>query len=214
MKLYEYPDYHYNYKIVVPTIGGLKVSKERGISGAGATLVALGVVVSLGLWMGAIFGMPSATNENLAKLPPVAIDPLASSSGGSNSSSSSSSSASTGTSSSTSGGSSGTQSASGGYSSGGFTGLPFLPQSPKSKTLLDTSMPGYTIFNNTCSGCHGSDLEGGVGPELRGMGNVANESKVVSFITSGKGMMPPGGGLTSSAQIKQVADWLMKQTQK
>ena len=181
------------------------MSKERGISGAGASLVALGVVVSLGLWMGAIFGLPNSTNENLAKLPPVAIDPLASSSGGS-----SSSSASTGTSSNSSGGSSsGTQSA-----SGGPDGLPFQPQSPKSKTLLDTSMPGYTIFNSTCSGCHGSDLEGSVGPELRGIGNVANESTLVSFITSGKGMMPAGGGLTSSAQIKQVADWLMKQTQK
>ena len=173
------------------------MSKERGISGAGASLVALGVVVSLGLWMGAIFGLPSSTNENLAKLPPVAIDPLASSSGGS-----SSNPASAGTSSNSSGGSSGAQSASGGYSSGGFTGLPFLPQSPKSKTLLDTSMPGYTIFNNTCSGCHGSNLEGGVGPELRGIGNVANESTLVSFITSGKGMMPPGGGLTSSAQTE------------
>ncbi len=177
---------------------------ERGISGAGATLVALGVVVSLGLWMGAIFGLPSATNENLAKLPPVAIDPLATSSGGSGSSS-----ASTGASSNSSGGSSGTQSA-----AGGPNGMPFAPQSPKSKTLLDTSMPGYTIFNNTCSGCHGSDLEGGVGPELRGIGNVANETTLISFITKGKDIMPPGGGLTSSAQIKQVADWLMKQTQK
>lgn len=67
---------------------------------------------------------------------------------------------------------------------------------------------------NTCAGCHGNDLEGSVGPELRGIGNVANEPKLISFITSGKDIMPPGGGLTSPAQIKQVADWLMKQTQK
>lgn len=93
-------------------------------------------------------------------------------------------------------------------------GLPFKQQNPKNKSLFKTSMTGYVIYNNTCSGCHGSDLEGSVGPELRGIGNVANEPKLISFIKSGKGIMPPGGGLTSLAQIKQVADWLMKQTQK
>ncbi len=179
--------------------------KERGLSGAGVTIVAVGVVVSLGLWMTAIFGMPAATNEDLAKLPPVSIDPLANSSGSSSSSAGSSASPSASSS------SSGTPSAA---SAGGPNGLPFQPQSPKSKTLLDTSMPGFAIFNNTCSGCHGSDLEGSVGPELRGIGNVANEATLVKFITSGKDIMPPGGGLTSPAQITQVADWLMKQTQK
>ncbi len=179
--------------------------KERGLSGAGVTIVAVGVVVSLGLWMTAIFGMPAATNENLAKLPPVSVDPLANPSGGSSGSSGASASPSAPSS------SSGTPSAA---SAGGPDGMPFQPQSPKSKTLLDTSMPGFAIYNSTCSGCHGSNLEGSVGPELRGIGNVANEAALVTFITSGKGMMPPGGSLTSPAQITQVADWLMKQTQK
>ena len=97
---------------------------------------------------------------------------------------------------------------------GVVTGLPFKQQNPKNTSLFDTSMSGYTIYSNTCSGCHGMNLEGSVGPALLGIGNFANESKLINFITAGKGIMPPGGGLTSPAQIQQVADWLMKQTQK
>lgn len=185
--------------------------RNRGLSGAGVLLVAAGAVVGLGAWLVAIYALPSSTtNANSAKLPALAIDPLAA--GGSSSSSATSggtSSSSTGTT------SAGTQSAaSGGGFTAGFTDLPFPPQNPTSKTLLATSMPGYQLFMNTCAGCHGQSLEGSVGPELRGIGNVTTSAKLGAFITTGKGMMPPNGGLSSPAQVQQVADWLAKQTQK
>jgi mono/diheme cytochrome c family protein len=95
-----------------------------------------------------------------------------------------------------------------------LTDLPFPPQNPTSTTLLATSMPGYKLYMNTCTGCHGQDLEGSVGPELRGLGNVTTSAKLDKFITTGKEGMPPGGELSSPVQIQEVADWLAKQTQK
>lgn len=120
--------------------------------------------------------------------------------------------------SSTSSSSLGTQSTSNdeGYTDG-FTDLPFPPKNPTSKTLLATSMPGYTLYQTTCSGCHGNDLEGGMfGPELRGIGNIATSTQLHKFIASTKYSMgmPPDGDLHSPAQIQQVSDWLAKQTQK
>ncbi len=204
--------------------------KERGISGVGVMIVVIGAVVALGLWLVAIFVLPvSSTNEDLTKLPKVAIDPLSSGSSGSTSSSStgsgSSSSASSSSGSSSSGAaassSSGAAASSSSSSSGGQSaaapgpnGMPYQPQTPKDTKLMATSMPGYQIFSSTCSGCHGSNAEGSFGPELLGIGNVANEQKLIDFITAGKNGMPPSGGLSSAAQVKQAADWLMKQTQK
>ena len=66
-----------------------------------------------------------------------------------------------------------------------------------------------------CAGCHGQNLEGSVGPELRGIGNVASSSQLLPVITKGFPLnMPPGGGLTNKSQLQQIADWLSQQKQK
>jgi mono/diheme cytochrome c family protein len=74
-------------------------------------------------------------------------------------------------------------------------------------------MPGYQIFMQNCSGCHGQNLEGSVGPKLLGIGTKLSESQIEGKIISGGSVMPPGGGLTNSKDIQQVAQWLSKQTQ-
>ena len=79
--------------------------------------------------------------------------------------------------------------------------------------LIDTSMPGYQIFMQNCSGCHGQNLEGSVGPKLLGVGSRLSESQIVTKIKTGGAVMPPRGGLTKTSDIQQVADWLSKQTQ-
>ncbi len=106
-----------------------------------------------------------------------------------------------------------------GSAGGGTTsatgGLPFAVSHPTSTALLNTSMPGYTVFQNTCSGCHGTDLKGGFGPELLGIGNAATSSQLLPVVKKGfNPNMPPSGGLTSSVQLQQVVDWLATQTQK
>ncbi len=106
-------------------------------------------------------------------------------------------------------------SAAGGSSSSSSSGLPFAVQHPTSTALMATSMPGYQLFENTCAGCHGQNLEGSVGPELRGIGNVASSSQLLPVITKGfPPNMPPGGGLTNKSQLQQIADWLSQQKQK
>ena len=80
--------------------------------------------------------------------------------------------------------------------------------------ILDTNLPGYQIFMQDCSGCHGQNLEGSVGPKLLGIGSRLNASQIATKIATGGSIMPPGGGLTKQADISQVATWLSKQTQK
>ena len=170
--------------------------KEPQISGTGVFIVSLGAVVGVGLWIAGIFMLPNATtHEDMKKLPAVGMYQ-----GNQSSSSSGTSSGASGSSSST-----GSQSAS---------GLPFPTQHPTDTKIMDVSATGYTIFENTCSGCHGQNLQGSVGPSLLGIGNVASASQLQSFITQGKGLMPPNGGLTDPNQVQQVAAWLAKQTQK
>jgi len=174
--------------------------REPQISGTGMFLVTMGTVVGLGLWMAAIFGLGNTiTHENMSKLPAITVDPNVSSGG--------SSSGSGGTS---SGG--GTSTAT---SSGGPNGLPFAVSQPANTKLMATSMPGFAIFQTTCSTCHGTGLQGVVGPELLGIGNVATEAKLLSAVKSGfPSMMPPAGGLTNPADVQKVVAWLMQQKQK
>ncbi len=80
--------------------------------------------------------------------------------------------------------------------------------------ILDVNMPGYQIFMQDCSGCHGQSLQGSVGPALLGIGNRLSLSQIADKIKTGGTVMPPGGGLTNSSDIQTVANWLVQQTQK
>jgi len=94
---------------------------------------------------------------------------------------------------------------------GGFVQL----KTPSNTALVDTSDPGAAIFKQTCSVCHGVDLKGVTGPVLLGIGNVKTEKQLVDLITHGfPPNMPARGGLSSDAQVKEIAAWLAKQKQK
>lgn len=91
-----------------------------------------------------------------------------------------------------------------------------LPQIPKIAAsqihLVDTSMPGYKIFESTCANCHGKSGEGGtIAPPIYAIGKYWNESQLKAFVTAGKGMMPPRGTLSSDAEVATVVAWLDKQ---
>lgn len=92
------------------------------------------------------------------------------------------------------------------------SGLVTLPKIPASQIhLVDTSDPGYKIFEGQCATCHGQSAEGGIGPPIYAIGAHWNETKLLSFVNKGMGAMPAKGGLTSESQVKQVVAWLAKQ---
>ncbi|MDY0405100.1 cytochrome c [Virgibacillus sp. 179-BFC.A HS] len=63
------------------------------------------------------------------------------------------------------------------------------------------------IFQNNCSTCHGSDLSGGAGPDLRKIGKKHDAKEIEDIIHNGKGGMPAQTQV-SDEDAKTVAEWL------
>lgn len=69
----------------------------------------------------------------------------------------------------------------------------------------DSAM-GSEVYARHCSGCHGANGEGRVGPRLVGNRALADRSFVVRRVTEGEGIMPPFERSLSAEQIGAVAD--------
>lgn len=63
------------------------------------------------------------------------------------------------------------------------------------------------IFQNTCSGCHGGNLQGNIGPNLQKIGSKYSQQEIIKIIQSGKGKMPAQSQLSEEAK-KSLAQWL------
>ncbi len=62
------------------------------------------------------------------------------------------------------------------------------------------------LFEQKCSSCHGQNLEGGVGPELKTVGSKLSKEEIETIIVEGKGSMPKG--LLTGDDASAVAAWL------
>lgn len=62
------------------------------------------------------------------------------------------------------------------------------------------------IYKQTCIGCHGDQLQGGVGPNISKIGGKLSEDEIKNTILNGKGNMPPG--LLPADQAAKMAKWL------
>ncbi|MFN2470562.1 MAG: c-type cytochrome [Gaiellaceae bacterium] len=81
------------------------------------------------------------------------------------------------------------------------------PDAPKSSgaVALGDAYQGQLVFEDTCSGCHGSGGEGGgVGPRLAG--NTISLAQAQAIIDAGRGVMP--AGLVSGAKKRDVLAYL------
>ncbi|PDO09696.1 MAG: hypothetical protein BLM47_11280 [Candidatus Reconcilbacillus cellulovorans] len=65
-----------------------------------------------------------------------------------------------------------------------------------------------TIYKNNCMSCHGQNLEGRVGPDLRKIGDKYDRAQIAAVIRDGRGGMPSFKGRLSDAQIDELAGWL------
>jgi cytochrome c551 len=78
------------------------------------------------------------------------------------------------------------------------------PSSASSGQVAETNV--QDIFQQTCAGCHGQNLEGAVGPSLQKIGSKMNENQILEVITKGRGQMPRG--LVPEEEAKKLAAWL------
>ena len=67
----------------------------------------------------------------------------------------------------------------------------------------DTAL-GSEVFSDSCSVCHGSDGSSGVGAALGGVSDRLSERDHLAVVWSGRGSMPPFGGLLTDSEIAAV----------
>ncbi|WP_242222927.1 cytochrome c550 [Bacillus cereus group sp. BfR-BA-01380] len=75
------------------------------------------------------------------------------------------------------------------------------------KTTQTAAKP-EEIVKQSCTSCHGDQLQGAVGPNLQKVGGKLSKDQIQEVIVKGRGNMPPG--LIPADQASKVADWLSK----
>ncbi len=81
---------------------------------------------------------------------------------------------------------------------------------------------GQTVFSQNCTACHGTSLEGGIGPQLNpiahlpGVANPLDPAYLIATITNGLTpasgpAMPAWQGKLTDQQIKDVASFIIQQ---
>ncbi|MBP0726718.1 cytochrome c [Bacillus sp. RG28] len=69
------------------------------------------------------------------------------------------------------------------------------------------SASGEEVFKQSCSSCHGDQLQGNIGPNLQHIGAKYSEKDITNIIAQGRGgVMQPG--IVQGADAKAVASWL------
>lgn len=61
-------------------------------------------------------------------------------------------------------------------------------------------------YQQSCSSCHGGNLEGGGGPALDAIGATLSEDEILDAIENGRPGMPPG--MLQGDEAQNVAAWL------
>lgn len=65
------------------------------------------------------------------------------------------------------------------------------------------------IYKANCLSCHGDSFQGGVGPELKGIGSKKSVDEIKTIIKDGTpGGMP--GALVPEDKLDEVSEWLSK----
>jgi menaquinol-cytochrome c reductase cytochrome b/c subunit len=59
-----------------------------------------------------------------------------------------------------------------------------------------------------CMGCHGKNMEGGMGPNLQKIGSKYDANQIAEIIKNGKPPAMPGGLIKDEAEIKKLAEYM------
>ena len=83
---------------------------------------------------------------------------------------------------------------------------PFTPSAAPATATAGDPTRGRQVFVVNCSGCHGMDAQGGIGPALEGSGLTA--SVVQAVVAGGRGVMP--SGLVEGQDAADVAAYVAR----
>jgi menaquinol-cytochrome c reductase cytochrome b/c subunit len=92
-------------------------------------------------------------------------------------------------------------------------GLPRpIPGREKIPAMVAADDPAFKLMQQAkCISCHGTDLEGGAAPALRGVGDRLKQNDIHDTIANGRNGMPAFKDQLSDQQIVQIATWLEQQ---
>ncbi|NOU94433.1 c-type cytochrome [Paenibacillus sp. LMG 31456] len=79
---------------------------------------------------------------------------------------------------------------------------PAMPDAPLNVQAAEA------IYKQSCIACHGTDLEGKMGPNLQKVGGKLSDQQIYKLIQSGKGGMPSFKGTIKDEEIANLARWL------
>jgi len=85
------------------------------------------------------------------------------------------------------------------------------PATTTTSTTVPATSPidAETLISLNCSACLGAELEGGVGPALKGgHGGDHDTAELIEVITNGENGMPAWGGILSSDEIVAIVAYL------
>jgi cbb3-type cytochrome c oxidase subunit III len=76
--------------------------------------------------------------------------------------------------------------------------------------LADADLSGDQLYSMACSFCHGTDLEGNIGPAIGAGSIIADESDdvIADIMRTGPGEMPAFGKVFTDTQIQDIIDYL------
>lgn len=77
----------------------------------------------------------------------------------------------------------------------------------RNRESQDVSLAPEQTYQNNCASCHGNNLEGGLGPELKSIGGKLTKEEIASIIEKGRGGMPSQPQVSPQAREK-LAEWL------
>jgi cytochrome c551 len=83
-------------------------------------------------------------------------------------------------------------------------------EAPSEEEEAVAVLTGAELYDTNCSSCHGSSLEGGVGPRLDAGSEAAEETdgRLTALIHDGKRAMPAFGGSLTDEQIDLIVEFL------
>lgn len=67
------------------------------------------------------------------------------------------------------------------------------------------------IYKANCISCHGADLGGGFGPELKNVEKRLSADEQFTVIKEGRAQMPAFGGTLSDEEIRALVEWMSAQ---